>query len=85
MKDILTEFDQLLRSSGDDGMTTSELAQKKGCSDITARRAIKKKIEDGTIAFAGRKRMTDISGRSLLVPAYKLVKAKKSPTAKARS
>lgn len=76
--DILAEFDDLLRASGDDGITTTELAKAKGCSEITARRAIKIKMECGAMIFAGKKRVLDMAGSTRLVPFYKLVKAKKS-------
>lgn len=83
MKDILAEFDKLLRFSGEEGITTAELAVAKGCSDLTARRAIKQKIADGSCEYAGKKKMEDMSGRWVSVACYRLTD-KKSPTAKAR-
>lgn len=72
----LGELLKAMREAGEGGrgFTVSELAEVGELSIERARSLVKRAISDGLVAAAGRKKITDMSGRMMPVPAYVIVK-----------
>lgn len=72
--DILSEFDSFLKKCGSDGMTTLEIAEAVGISQMHAGRKIKAMIRDGRAEYCGKKNVITMSGASYPVPTYRMKK-----------
>lgn len=72
--DIFSQFDDLLRVAGEDGITAADLMKAKGCSRNTAIKSIGQKIAAGVVEYAGKRRVINIMGGAQMVPVYRLVR-----------
>lgn len=79
LSELQAELDAL-RGSPDDLLTMQEIRESWLVCQATAAQRVRLAINSGLMQGGMRKRITDISGRVIPVPAYRIVKQKRKKT-----